>query len=273
MQVEKLTSLTGSLYDYLLTTWLKSPQWSVFYIATEVLANNLPSYAEYLKSQSKKMKFHHNADMPIKDNISILLLKKAIPKPSRCLEALDTQILLKNPYDYLYLGDFMPSDRRQRYLYINELKKGLSCPCVLCTYSIGGPIENYLFLWPLPEHVTLEAALNENQRVVTQIKNEVPVYHRQVLRNKLIHCFGSISPKTNLATLCEFHRAATGDQSASLTTNESEIDERLREALEMEDPDIVIDLREVNKGHSSKFSMFWEKMNQYLNEASAVHER
>ena len=50
-----------------------------------------------------------------------------------------------------------------------------------------GPIENYLFLWPLPEHVTLEAALNENQKVVTQIKNEVPVYHRRVLRNKLIH--------------------------------------------------------------------------------------
>ena len=74
-------------------------------------------------------------------------------------------------------------------------------------------------------------------------------------------------------TLREFYHAATGDQSVSLTTNESEIDERLREALEMEDTDIVIDLREVSKGHSSKFSMFWEKMNQYLNEASAVHER
>ena len=102
---------------------------------------------------------------------------------------------------------------------------------------------------------------------------DVPVYHRRALRNNLIHSFGSISPKTNLATLREFYRAATGDQSASLTLNESEIDKRLRKALEMEDPDIIVDLRELNKGHSSKFSTFWEKMKEYLNESSAVHER
>ena len=91
------------------------------------------------------------------------------------------------------------------------------------------------------------------------VKNEIPVYNRQMLRNKLIHSFESILPKTNLATLHEFYCAVTGDQSGSLTTNESEIDERLHEALEKEDPDIVIGLQEVNKGHSSKFSMFWEK--------------
>ena len=68
----------------------------------------------------------------------------------------------------------------------------------------------------------------------------------------------------------EFYQA---EQSASLTTAEEELDERLCEALEMEDPDLIIDLRELNKGHSSKFAVFWEKMRVYLNEASAVHER
>ena len=37
----------------------------------------------------------------------------------------------------------------------------------------------------------------------------------------------------------------------------------------MEDPDVLVDLRELNKGHSSKFNVFWDKMN----ESSAVHER
>ena len=41
----------------------------------------------------------------------------------------------------------------------------------------------------------------------------------------------------------------------------------------MEDPDLMVDLRESNKGHSGKFTVFWEKMNVYLNESSAVHER
>lgn len=44
---------------------------------------------------------------------------------------------------------------------------------------------------------------------------------------------------------------AGGDQSASLTTAESEIDERLREALEMEDPELIVDLRKENKGQSN----------------------
>ena len=69
-----------------------------------------------------------------------------------------------------------------------------------------------------------------------------------------------------MATLRKFYRLATGDQSASLTTAEEELDERLREALEMEDPDLMVDLHELNKGHSDKFAVFWEKMKMYLNE-------
>ena len=66
---------------------------------------------------------------------------------------------------------------------------------------------------------------------------------------------------------------ATGDQSANLTTAEEEPDQRLREALEMEDADLVVDLRESNKLHCNKFSVFWEKMKVYLDESTSVHER
>lgn len=41
----------------------------------------------------------------------------------------------------------------------------------------------------------------------------------------------------------------------------------------MEDPDIIADLHELNKGQSSKITSFWEKMKVFLNESSAVHER
>ena len=35
----------------------------------------------------------------------------------------------------------------------------------------------------------------------------------------------------------------------------------------------MVDLRELNKGHIDKFTVFWEKMEVYLNESSAVDER
>ena len=64
--------------------------------------------------------------------------------------------------------------------------------------------------------------------MIAQIQNDVPVYHWRAFRGKLISTFGRISSKTNLATYTfrEFYRAATGDQSSSLTTVENEIDDR-----------------------------------------------
>ena len=78
---------------------------------------------------------------------------------------------------------------------------------------------------------------------------------------------------SNLSLLKECYRQATGDQSASVTTTESELDVRLSEALEMEDPDLLIDLRE-NIGHKgNKFASFWEKMAAYLNDLRPIWQK
>ena len=101
-------------------------------------------------------------------------------------------------------------------------------------------------MWLLPDKVTLEASLHENQKIIDKIKADIPTYHNRALRKHLISQFGHVSKQSNLALLREFYCQATGDQSASLTTAEKELDARLREALEMEDADIIVDLRENN---------------------------
>ena len=55
-----------------------------------------------------------------------------------------------------------------------------------------------------------------------------------------------------------------------MTTAEEELDARLREALEMEDADVVVDLRENN---GDKYKVFLECLATYLRDATAVHER
>ena len=47
----------------------------------------------------------------------------------------------------------------------------------------------------------------------------------------------------------------------------------MSEALEMEDPDLIVDLCAQSKGQGNKFAVFWKKMKAYLNESAAVHER
>ena len=119
----------------------------------------------------------------------------------------------------------------------------------------------------------MEAALHENQKIISDVQQNAPVFHRRALRKKLVSKFGRIAPHTSLVYLREFYRLATGDKSASLTTAEEELDLRLRQALEMEDLDLIVDLRELNTNHSDKYAPFWEKMKIYLDEASAVNER
>ena len=71
------------------------------------------------------------------------------------------------------------------------------------------------------------------------------------------------------------YRQLTGDTSAASCESEKDIDERLRQALDLEDPDIVVDLRHHNKGQSSKYDKFWEACEQYIHSTveTAVDDR
>ena len=49
----------------------------------------------------------------------------------------------------------------------------------------------------------------------------------------------------------------------------------VKQALDLEDPDILVDLREYNKGHPSKYDQFWEACEQYIQSTieAAVDDR
>lgn len=70
-----------------------------------------------------------------------------------------------------------------------------------------------------------------------------------------------------------FHNV--GDASASNCLSEAEIDERVKLYVEMEDPDIVFDLRELQSARKSKFDVFWDECHKFLQEdvGLAVDER
>ena len=41
----------------------------------------------------------------------------------------------------------------------------------------------------------------------------------------------------------------------------------------MEDPDIVVDMHELNHSGSDKYQVFWEQCKVYMQEVTTVHER
>ena len=54
----------------------------------------------------------------------------------------------------------------------------------------------------------------------------------------------------------KFVMMVTGDASASSNLDEADVDERVRLILEMEDPDVVLDLRALNTGAKIQYDTF-----------------
>ena len=60
---------------------------------------------------------------------------------------------------------------------------------------------NYHFVWQLPDKVSMEVALCENQKLIANIQSAAPTYHHRALRQHLISLFGRTSHSSNLALL------------------------------------------------------------------------
>jgi hypothetical protein len=85
------------------------------------------------------------------------------------------------------------------------------------------------------------------------------------MRSEFPSLFGrSISNKFSF--LHEAYRRLTGDQSASLTHSQTEIDNRISEILENEDSDLICDLKCNNMGQPEKYDVFLSECQNHINE-------
>lgn len=79
---------------------------------------------------------------------------------------------------------------------------------------------------------------------------------------------------------CRFAKTVTlyfhiGDQSASSNCDQSQIDKRIMQLIDMEDSDIVCDLRAFNGSRRSQYDQFWDECQNFLSEdlTDAVDDR
>ena len=164
-------------------------------------------------------------------------------------------------------------------LYRNFFYTGTSrdwrrgCLWQLYTHSPGGSFLSQHFLWRVPDDICVEAALAENQKVIDKLKHDLPVYHTRALKKEFVSTYGHFTANTKPFVLRSIYRELTGDASGASTTNETAIDERLKEAVSHEDIDIIVDLREENEGRTGKYNIFWTNCTEYLQQCSAVPDR
>ena len=105
--------------------------------------------------------------------------------------------------------------------------------------------------------------LNKSTEIREKLLKELPIYHTRAMRAEFISSFGRVTGVKS-AVLREAYRRLTGDCSAARTVNEEGVDKRVCEFLQLEDPDLIFDLRVNNKGQSEKYEQFLEECKRYI---------
>ena len=282
MSASTLNSLTSSLFRILQASFWSKTCFKWLHDQTQVLAKSLAGYSDYLSSQKKLMKTIHARTVPVRELSDALAIKyvqpcNQIPLPK--FDLLVSCVEEANHFKFLSLNEFTPAQPTLKYEYIHSLERnGIRSPIMLLIHSSGNNVGNLHFVWKVPLENSLEANFEESLGVIEQIKPRLPQFHTRAMRQAMFEKFGRVSPNVKPSVLRFFYRNLTGDCSASHDMCESIIDERVQEIIniEPEDPNTVINLREVKSNDSkTKFDVFWDEAKKYINEdlGAAVDDR
>ena len=70
------------------------------------------------------------------------------------------------------------------------LEKGVSVPTMLYTYTPRGSVLHQIFLWRVPDNFSIQDSLSLNQKVVSKLNDDMPVYHTRAMRKEFICHYG-----------------------------------------------------------------------------------
>ena len=172
-------------------------------------------------------------------------------------------------YQPVLINDMLPSDPMQRHQALRRIKEhGYMTPTCLFSQTHTGSVVNMHFLWKTEETVDQ----TKQAQAIQIVQDKLPQYHTRAMRQDFLLACSKLS--VNPMHAQNLYAIATDDSSASTNAATAAIDQRVMDFVQLEDPDIIMDLRTVNEV-SSKFDEFFEKTKEVIEETigHAVDER
>lgn len=197
------------------------------------------------------------------DSVSLQILPLSeTDKRCQSSQLVLSRLVDMDSYETLNISDLLPEDRKKRYLWMTEIKtKGLSHKHRLALYTrtFGSNMESVHFMWKCsPEVMEHE----DNQlRITREIDKDLPRYHSEVVKRSFAKVAEKLAIKPMKARI--LYKIATNDASASRSADKA-IDNRIEQFCQLEDSDIVLDLRQLNHRPA--------KFDEFFNAAAAIIE-
>ena len=144
----------------------------------EQLAHSFASYADLLLEKRARMEVVHSSTEVVRHISEYLRVSytKRRALPPTFLSPVSDAIKRLDHSTPLELGRLLPTDRHQRYGWLQALKGGLDVPLVHVTYAPGSNIGNVQSVWHCTS-MSIDEALKTSQPIIETIKKDIPQFH------------------------------------------------------------------------------------------------
>ena len=269
---EGLEQHIQQLSHLLMQPWMSSKRFEVIYKDVEKLVDSLHAYKQYLCHQCDRVKSHQQLPQPVcsETNASLVTVSAKSTNSSQYQEMMEKLVNLPL-YEPLFLNDIAPVDRYQRRKWLAEIS--VPFPIMLYKYAYGSNIGTLVYAWRIPEDESVDNTIIA--QVFAQLCSKQSFYSTRAMRRDFLDKYNHLA-KISKMFLRNIYRTLLQDCSAAEYSSEADVDERVAKAVvELDDPDIVLDLRKLNgKPNSTMFDEFWHELQLYMDEVNlAVDER
>lgn len=191
------------------------------------------------------------------------------------LQALQDRIKQHEPYEHFMVNSDLPTDRKARHQCLTKIKHigmGTAAPVMMYSCTHRGSLENLHFMWSLPEYDLGDSGVVKQTEVLQSIKLQLPKFHSRLVKAAFKEHADKLHIKPMYARI--LFKLATEDASAPANAATGQVDERLLQFIDTEDPNIVLDLRSLRENPSA-FDGFFDMAASVIEETAgtAVDDR
>lgn len=275
----KLQTAASELYSFLHQPFLQTSRFSNIKCGIKDLADCLSKYVEKLNEANQRMKRAHATETQSGESVC-----KQIPaayvrhvKIIKRYQSLETSLENQAPYTPIFLNDLAPADRKSRYDYVEGLSLPFACELLWC--SDGN--KKLWFIWRIP-FMLKDRDVAKTISICKELEEtHVKHYSTRLMRRKFSDKYSLFLSQRGVqlgilpAILNEMYQDLTGDASARPSKISQNVQTRLKLFMEAGDPELLVDLRQLNKGAPTQYDTFFTGVENYINKNSleAVHER
>ena len=263
----------GQLSEFLMQPWFCKPRFQALRSHVDDLVNSMSKYKAYLEQHNTKMARVHSSPEPVRSADTSFVLQtisKADHPTDSCYVDVEKALDSLDFYDPVFLNDYAPLDRYQRRHWLDKI----SCqfPIMVYRFAHGSSVGTMCFAWKINTDTVDQTAVSQT---VSKLNSSQNVYAMRAMRKEFLEKYNHLCT-TSKAVLRSMYKSLVGDSSASSCATEKEVDDRVAQSvLGLDDPEIILDLRQLNGNpRSTNFDTFWEEVSSFLEESSlAVDER